>query len=475
MTSLAQAIGIEGRVPPHDLDTEGAVLSAVMLQPEALDEVLDFLRPDDFYSNAHHRIFEAALELRGRNEPIDVVQIATWLKDHNRIAEIGGMEYLAAILNQAPAIANVAAYGRKVRNHSRLRKLAQLTMRATARIYAEPDVDIISELARDVSDLADEREDQGAVSILEALKVAFQQVKAAVEAGGISGLTTGVTDLDEILTGLHDSDMYVFAGRPGMGKSALAFGALKHVCATDPTAGGAGFSLEMPYDQIALRLACEEANVPLSLARSGKIASNEWAALLNVATDLARMKEQLYLDSRPGVSIAQIRATVRRLQRKMERSTVLVDGKPTPRRLRIVVVDYIQLARAPEAQSREQEVSEVSRGLKEIAKEFQVPVLALAQLNRKCEERSDKRPMLSDLRDSGSIEQDADVVGFIYRDEKYNRTSPDKGIAEIIVAKQRNGPEGTVYAQFNGRTTAFRNLDRDTVAILQQRHEGRAQ
>jgi len=217
----------------------------------------------------------------------------------------------------------------------------------------------------------------------------------------------------------------------------------------------------MPYDQIALRLLCEEANVSVSLARSGKVQSSDWAGLLDAATRLGKLRDQLYLDSRPGVSVAQMRATTRRMQRDLDRAK---------KRLRFIVVDYIQLAREPRAQSREQEVAEVSRGLKEMAKEFAVPVLALAQLNRKCEERSDKRPMLSDLRDSGSIEQDADAVGFIYRDEVYNRTSADKGVAEIIISKQRNGPTGTVYAQFNGRTTAFHDLDETTRERLMSRH-----
>ena len=449
-----------GKLPPNDLEAEAATLSVLMLDPGALDDVVDILKPDDMYSNSHRRIFEAILEVRGHGGTPDVVTVATHLKDNGRIGEIGGMEYLAQILNASPAV-DVRRYGKIVKDKSKLRKLLALARLAIARVNAEPSVEIITDMARELADLADDREERGAVPILQALKEAVHQIKAAIDGGGISGLKTGVTDLDEMLTGLHDSDLYVFAGRPSMGKSALAFGALRHVCQADPEAGGMGFSLEMPYDQIALRLLCEEANVSVSLARSGKVQSSDWAGLLDAATRLGKLRDQLYLDSRPGVSVAQMRATTRRMQRDLDRAK---------KRQRFIVVDYIQLAREPRAQSREQEVAEVSRGLKEMAKEFAVPVLALAQLNRKCEERSDKRPMLSDLRDSGSIEQDADAVGFIYRDEVYNRTSADKGVAEIIISKQRNGPTGTVYAQFNGRTTAFHDLDETTRERLMSRH-----
>jgi replicative DNA helicase len=445
------------QLPPHDLKAEMTVLSEVMTRPGTIDDVLGVLRPDDFYSEAHRRIFEACLEVYAEHRHIDMPTVGAWLKSHDRLKQVGGAEYIAQIYHDSVAVTTVVPIARIVRDHSRVRQFMDAARLAVAKCFLEPHPNIIVEFARLCADLADDRIEQAAKPIRDAMHRAAAQMKAAVEHKGISGMSTGLVDLDKMTSGMHDGDLIVVAGRPGMGKSALAFQILAHVAGTG--AGTLGFSMEMPDEQIAMRLACERAHISIEKARGGYInKDSEWSAMIEASIAIAALPA--FLDDRPALNLAQIRSSARRTQR-----TLVGQGN----KLRLLVVDYLQLARHASAQSREQEVAEISRGLKELAKELSLPIIALAQLNRKCEERSDKRPLLSDLRDSGTIEQDADCIIFIYRDELYRQNSPDRGIAELIVGKQRNGPLGRVPAAFNAEYTSFADLDDESKYVWETR------
>lgn len=450
----------DGHLPPHNLHAERTVLSEAMQTVGVMDDLVGWLRPEDFYSEAHRRIFEAALEVYTRDRSISLATVGVWLKETDRLQQIGGHEYLAEVYHSTAAVVSVLPLAKVVRDHARLRMFTALARGALARCYVDPTPSIIDEVARDCADLADDRTDLAAKPIRDAMKRAIERIRLASESGGVSGLSTGLVDIDRATAGLHDGDLVIVAGRPGMGKSALGFQIFAHVA--EQGHGTLGFSLEMPDDQIAMRLALERARISIEKGRSGRLSPQDWSALTEASIDVAGLPA--FLDDRPALSLAQVRSSARRTQRML-----VSKGK----KLRLIVVDYLQLARHEAAQSREQEVAEVSRGLKELAKELALPVVALAQLNRKCEERSNKRPMLSDLRDSGSIEQDADVIVFIYRDELYNPRSPDKGIAEIIVSKQRNGPLGAFPVAFNAAFTSFANLDETTCAAWENRnHKG---
>jgi len=440
-----------GKTPPHDVKAEMTVLSEVMTRPGVIDDVIGFLRPDDFYLEPHRRIFEASLQVYAEHRHIDMPTVAAWLASHDdRLRQVGGHEYIAQIYGETAAVATVLPIARIVRDHARVRRFIAAAQLAVAQCYVEPHPNIIVEFARICADLADDRTDQAAKPIADAMKRAIAQLKAAAEQKGISGMSTGLVDLDQMTSGMHDGDLIVVAGRPGMGKSALAFQILAHVASQGW--GTLGFSMEMPDDQVAMRLACERARISIAKARAGHIANaSEWSAITEASIAVAKLPA--FLDDRPALNLAQIRSSARRTQR-----TLVAQGK----QLRLLVVDYLQLARHAPAQSREQEVAEISRGLKELAKELALPIIALAQLNRKCEERSDKRPLLSDLRDSGTIEQDADCIVFIYRDELYRQNSPDRGIAELLIGKQRNGPLGRVGTHFNAEYTSFSDLDEES-------------
>ena len=464
---------IEGRVPPHDLDAEAAVLSAVMLDPSALDKVIE-LKPDHFYSEAHRRIYEACLELRASGQPVDVVQVGSWLKDRQRLAQVGGMPYLGQILDAAPVVSNVSAYARTIHEKFRIRQLILACQRVTANgygDYGDPQAFIDSaeqavyNIARTSSKVSTER-------LLDVMKKAFQKLNDAVARGDrITGVPTGFDRFDKMTAGLHEGDLTIVAARPGMGKTSLVLNMAANVAApkgrelaNDPNqrwedqgVGVAVFSLEMPREQLANRMVCSEARVDVSKMRTGYLSPQDWSKLTQAASFLGSCP--IWIDDSPGLSIIELRAKVRRLQAEYDLRDET--GKKT-RRLGLVIVDYLQLMRGRDgAQSREQEISEISRGLKGLAKELEVPVIALSQLNRAVETRSEKskRPLISDLRESGAIEQDADNIIFIYRDDYYNKEdSAEPNIAELIIAKQRNGPTGTAKVRFDKQWTRFDNL-----------------
>ncbi len=463
---------IEGRVPPHDLDAEAAVLSAVMLDPSALDKVID-LKPEYFYSEAHRRIFEACIELKQTGSPVDVVQVASYLKDRQRLAQVGGMPYLGQILDSAPVVANVAAYGRTIHEKYRVRQLILACQRVSAQgygDYGDPQA-FIDGAEQAVYNLARTSSKQSVEKLLDVMKKAFAKLNEAVARGDrITGVPTGFDRFDKQTSGLHPGDLSILAARPGMGKTSfvlnIATNAAKskhNELASDskerwdtPGVGVAVFSLEMPREQLANRMVCAEARVDVSKMRTGFLGPQDWNKLTQAASALGSLP--IWIDDSPGLSLLDLRSKVRRLQ--AEYDMVDENGKKI-RKIGLIIIDYLQLMKGRDgAASREQEISEISRGLKALAKELEVPVMALSQLNRAVEQRADKskRPMISDLRESGAIEQDADNIIFIYRDDYYNADSPEQNVAEIIVAKQRNGPTGTVKVRFDKQWTRFDNL-----------------
>jgi replicative DNA helicase len=463
---------IEGRVPPHDLEAEAAVLSAIMLDPAALDKVVE-LKADYFYSEAHRRIFEAALELRAAGQPVDVVQVGSWLKDRQRLAQVGGAAYLQQILDSVPVVANVAAYGRTIHEKFRIRQLILACQKVTAQgyvDYGEPQ-SFIDNAEQAIYNIARTATKQSTERLLDVMKKSFKRLNDAVARGDrITGVATGFDRYDRMTAGLHEGDLTIVAARPGMGKTSFVLNLAANVASpkgrevsNDPNqrweeagVGAVVFSLEMPREQLANRMVCAEARVDVSKMRTGFLSPQDWSKLTQAASHLGSLP--IWIDDSPGLTLLELRAKVRRLQSEFD--TRDADGRKL-RKIGCVIVDYLQLMKGRDGvQSREQEISEISRGLKGLAKELEIPVIALSQLNRAVETRSEKskRPQISDLRESGAIEQDADNIVFIYRDDYYNQDSPEQNIAELIVAKQRNGPTGTAKVRFDKQWTRFDNL-----------------
>ncbi|MGO9834237.1 MAG: replicative DNA helicase [Polyangiaceae bacterium] len=469
-----EPVAVEGRVPPHDLDAEAAVLSAVMVDTLAFDKVNEFLRPEHFYSEAHRRIYEASQELSAVGKPVDVVQVATWLRDHERLAQVGGMAYLTEVLNAAPAVANVVAYGRTIHEKWRVRQLILACQRVTAQGYAGygEAQQFIDSAEQAVYDIARTRESSSVHLLRDVMQETFKRITKATERGArITGISTGFDRYDRMTSGLHDGELTIVAARPGMGKTALVVNMAINVASPqqlenardpndrweEPGYGVVVFTLEMPREQIVNRMLCSEARVDVSRVRTGMLTPSDWTKLTQSAAHLANLN--VWVDDTPALSIFEVRSKVRRLQAEFDKVDPATGDKK--QRIGLVVVDYLQLMRGREnAASREQEISEISRGLKQLAKELSLPVIALSQLNRAVETRGEKskRPQLSDLRESGAIEQDADNICFIYRDDYYNKETADRNLAELIIAKQRNGPTDTVRVRFDAQYTRFDNL-----------------
>jgi replicative DNA helicase len=465
---------MEARVPPHDLDAEAAVLSAILVDRLAFDKVSEFLAPEYFYSEAHRRIYEACRELASGGKPIDVVQVSTWLRDRDRIAQVGGMAYLTDVLNAAPAVANVTAYAQTVQEKWRVRQLILACERVAAQGYVGygEAQSFIDNAEQQVYTIARTREGSSMRSLKESIYEAFSNItKANARGSRITGTSTGFSRYDRMTSGLHNGELTIVAARPGMGKTSLVLNMAVNVASPqqlesardpnerweEPGYGVVVFSLEMPREQIVNRLLCSEAKVDVSKLRTGMLQPADWNNLTRAAARLNNLK--IWVDDTPVLSVLDVRSKVRRLQAEFDRADEA--GGEKKQRIGLVVIDYLQLMRGSDnAASREQEISEISRGLKQLAKELSLPVIALSQLNRSVETRSEKskRPQLSDLRESGAIEQDADNICFIYRDYYYNKDTADRAVADLIIAKQRNGPTGTVKVRFDAAYTRFDNL-----------------
>jgi replicative DNA helicase len=437
------------RVPPHNLEAEQAVLGAVLLDSDCLVSVLEKIRAEDFYRTAHRLIFEGMLELWEKQEPIDLVTLTAVLHDRRQLEEVGGVGYLTELANAVPTAANVDYYAQIVEEKSLMRRLIRTATQIVTEGYAggESVGELLSEAERRIMEIGNRRSSTGFVPIRDVLMEVFERVETLFhQKGGITGIPSGFVDLDRMTSGFQRSDLIIVAARPSVGKTAFALNIAQNV-GVRAKETVAIFSLEMSAPQLVQRIICAEANVDAGRLRTGHLENEDWEKLTMAIGTLS--DAQIYIDDTPGLTVAEIRAKCRRLKRE--------------RGLGLIVIDYLQLihGRGKPGESRQQEVSEISRTLKQIARELNVPVIALSQLSRSVEQRQDKRPMLSDLRESGSIEQDADIVAFLYRDDYYDKESEKKNIVEIIIAKQRNGPVGTVELVFLKNYNKFVNLDRN--------------
>ena len=435
------------KVPPQNLEAEASVLGGILLENEAINRVLEILVPADFYRESHRKIFRAMMELTDRTEPADLITLSEILKARGELEAVGGSAYLASLADQVPTAANIAHYARIIREKAILRQLiTSATDIATRGFEEQGNVDEFLDAAEKVIfDIAEKKIKSAFVSVGDMIKDTLKAVERLYERKElVTGVPTGFKDLDKLTAGLQPSELIIVAGRPSMGKTAFALNIATYA-SLNAGIGVAVFSLEMAREQLVLRMLCSEARVDNSKVRAGYLGERDFPKLANAA---GRLHEALiYIDDTPAISVLELRAKTRRLIRDREK------------KLGLVIVDYLQLMRGMGAASnREQEISEISRSLKALAKELRVPVIALSQLNRRVEDRGDRRPMMADLRESGAIEQDADVIAFIYRDEVYNQKSQDKGIAEVIVAKQRNGPIDTVRLAFLSEYTRFEDL-----------------
>jgi replicative DNA helicase len=430
------------RVPPHNVEAEESVLGAMLLSEGSISDVLEKLRADDFYKPSHRRIFEAVVSLFGRGEPVDAVTVAEELRRAGTLEDAGGKPYLIHLVNSVPAASNASYYGRIVEETALLRRLIDATQEAAALAFDSGDeVDnIVDQVEQLVFSVAQRRLGDRFTHIRELLHEHLERVEALqLKGSAVTGVPTGFVDLDKLTSGFQDSNLVIVAARPAFGKTSFALN-IAQQAATEHGVPVAIFSLEMSKMELVQRLVCAEALVDVHKLRIGNLTDQDWSRL---ATAVGRLADApIYIDDTEAVTVLEIRAKARRLKQKSG--------------LGLVVVDYLQLMSGPRrSENRQQEISEISRSLKILARELAVPVLAVSQLSRAVESRQDKRPMLADLRESGAIEQDADLVMFIYRDEVYNPDSTDKGTAEVILAKHRNGPIGRIKLTFLENYTKF--------------------
>lgn len=434
------------KVPPQSLEAEEAILSAILVNNDALLEVIEILSPEDFYRTAHQKIYTAIGELFSKNEPVDLVTLTTHLRDGNQLEETGGASYLAQLVDTVPLAVNPQHYARIVHDKACLRRLIEKANTIVKNCFEnQGDVEGLIDLAESsIFEIAGEKISPAFHPISALIE---QNIDALEERQGnktlVTGVPTGFTDLDHLTSGFQNSDLIILAARPSMGKTALALNIARNA-AIDGGVPTAVFSLEMSKEQLSMRMLCAEARVDSFRLRSGFLSADDWSSLTDAAGVLT--EAPIYIDDSPDISAMSIRAKARRLKKE--------------KGLGLIIIDYLQLMRGHvSAERRDLEISEISRSLKALAKELALPVLALSQLNRKLEERSDKRPQLSDLRESGALEQDADVVAFIYRDEVYNKDemNPQKNKAEILLKKQRNGPTGEIVLTFLSAYTRFEN------------------
>lgn len=434
-----------GKVPPHDTEAEQAVIGSMLTDKEAIISAIEVLKEEDFYREDNRIIYHAILNLYNRAEPVDIITLKAELSSLGQLDAVGGIEFLATLPDKVPTTANVEKYIKIVEEKSILRNLLKTANEIIQLGYDETqDVDIIMDQAeKKIFNTIQSRNQKGYSSMKDILVDTFTELEQLYnQKQHITGVPTGFADLDYKTAGLHNSDLILVAARPAMGKSAFALNIASYA-ATRAKIPVMIFSLEMSKEQMANRILCSEAMVDSNKVRTGKIDDDEWTKLAEASGELS--EAQIFIDDTPGISIMEIRAKCRKL--KLEKD------------IGLVVIDYLQLVQGSgkRGSSREQEIAEISRSLKILAKEINVPVIALSQLSRAPEQRPDHRPMLSDLRESGSIEQDADIVMFLYRDDYYNEDSEKKNIAEVILAKHRSGSTGTVELLWLGNYTKFAN------------------
>ncbi|MDI6801342.1 MAG: replicative DNA helicase [Thermodesulfovibrionales bacterium] len=432
------------RLPPQNIEAEQSVLGAIILDNESLPKALEILTQDDFYKESHRRLYDAIIDLFEKNEPIDIVTLTDHLRKNNELDAVGGISYLSNLANNIPTSANIRYHARIVREKALLRSLIRTATQIVSEVYEESrDADeMVDHAEKLIFDIADKRTKISFSRLKNIIKDTFKMIEHLYnKKEAITGVPSGFKDIDELTSGFQPCDLIIIGGRPGMGKTAFALNIAQHV-AIELKEPVAVFSLEMAKEQLALRMLCAESMVDSSHVRKGFISKQDWPKLTNAAGRLA--DAPIFIDDSAAITVLEVRAKARRL--KMEHGG-----------LSLIIVDYLQLMRGRgDFERREQEISEISRSLKALSKELKVPVIALSQLNRAVEQRGDKRPTLADLRESGAIEQDADVIIFLYRDEIYNRNNPsNRGKAEVIIAKQRNGPTDTVKLTYLANYTRF--------------------
>jgi|YelNatPaOPRAMG01_1025707.scaffolds.fasta_scaffold27976_2 replicative DNA helicase len=433
------------KLPPQSIESEQSVLGSILIDNDAIHKVAEILSPEDFYKETHQKIYQAMLSLYERGEPLDLITLSDELKRNKVLDKVGGIAYLVQLTEAVPTAANVLNYARIVKEKSLLRNLISAATEIISECYREEEEieDLLDRAEQLIFSISEFRIKPSFYPIKDVLKETFKIIERLYERKElITGVPSGFKDLDRLTSGFQPSDLIIVAGRPSMGKTAFCLNIAQYAAihARVPTAI---FSMEMSKEQVAMRMLCSEAKVNASKVRSGFLSEAELQRLTLAASILS--DSPLVIDDTPALSVLELRAKARRLKREIS--------------LGLVIIDYLQLMRGRSStERREQEISEISRSLKALAKELQIPVIAISQLSRRAEDRPGRRPQLADLRESGAIEQDADVILFIYRDEVYNPNSPKKGIAEIIIGKQRNGPTGTVELAYIPELTAFKDL-----------------
>lgn len=436
------------RVLPHNLEAEQAVLGAVLLDGSAFAQASERLRGDDFYRTAHRLIYEVMMEVSEQGDPIDLITVSAMLKDRHHLEEVGGVSYLSQLANAVPTSANVSYYAEIVEEKALLRRLIQTATHIVSSGYAsEDDVgDLLDDAEKKILEVGNLRSGSGFIKIKDVLMDVFERVERLnLNKGALTGVASGYLELDRMTSGFQPSDLIIIAARPSVGKTAFALNVAQNAGVRSGETV-AIFSLEMSAPQLVQRMVCAESNVDANRLRTGDLQDSDWQKLSMAIGTLS--EANIYIDDSPGITVGEIRAKCRRLKQESN--------------LGLIIIDYLQLihGRGRNSDNRQQEVSEISRTLKSIARELEVPVIALSQLSRGVEQRQDKRPLMSDLRESGSIEQDADIVAFLYRDDYYNPETEKPNIVEVIVAKQRNGPVGTIELVFLKNYNKFVNLEK---------------
>lgn len=445
------------RVPPHNHEAEQSVLGAIFLDPDALITASEILTPDDFYRTAHQKIFHTMLLLNDRGKSIDVVMVTEELAAKKELEDVGGLSYLGELANAVPTAANIAQYAKIVEEKALLRRLIRTATKIVEDGYTrEDEVEaLLSEAEKKMMEVASRKAGSDFKHVKDVLVQTYDNIEQLqFRDGDVTGIPTGFRDLDKITAGFQRNDLIIVAARPSVGKTAFALNVAQSV-AVKARENVAIFSLEMGADQLVMRMLCAEGNIDAQVLRTGTLEEEDWRKLTMAMGSLSN--SGIYIDDTPGVRINEIRAKCRRLAKEQG--------------LGMILIDYLQLIQGSgkPGENRQQEVSEISRSLKGLARELKVPVIALSQLSRGVEQRQDKRPMMSDLRESGSIEQDADIVAFLYRDDYYDKESESKNLIEIIIAKQRNGPTGTVTLAFKKEFNKFLDVDWSKVPMPESR------
>ena len=435
------------KLPPQNLEAEQSVLGGILIENEAVNKVMEILEGEDFYRDAHRKIFNALITLSERDEPADLITLTNELRKTNQLDSVGGASYVVSLIDSVPTAANIEYYAKIVKEKAILRKLIETSTNIITQSYEDRgDVEsFLDEAERAIFEISERRVKPSFYSIRDIVKESFKTIERLFEKKEfVTGVPSGFKELDRLTAGFHASDLIIVAGRPSMGKTALCLN-LAQYAAIEKRIPVAIFSLEMSKEQLVIRVLCSEAQVEGTRLRTGFLTESDWPKLTLAAGNVS--DAPIFIDDTAAISVLELRAKARRL--KGEHG------------LGMLIIDYLQLMKGrTRVESRQQEISEISRSLKALAKELTIPVIAVSQLSRKTEERTGNRPQLSDLRESGAIEQDADLILFLYRDEVYNRSedNPNKGKAELIIGKQRNGPIGKIELAFFDKFTTFREL-----------------